>query len=107
MTQIKYKLHHLGILCEDTAVSTKFYRDVLGHEVTARYFNKGQYDLTFLGSGSDLLIELIGRPFSQLEQAYFEERGGAFHHIALQVDDVDAAFADLTSKGVKVAWEAR
>ena len=68
---IQYKLHHLGLLCADPAASTRFYRDVLNHEVTARYYNAGQYDLTFLGSGSELLLELIGSPFGGDEHKPF------------------------------------
>lgn len=102
---IQYKLHHIGLVCADTASSTRFYRDVLGHEVTARFFNRDEYDLTFLGSGSELLIELIGEPFGGGEQAFFEQHGGGIHHIALEVADVDAAFADLSAKELRVAWE--
>ena len=103
-TTIPYKLHHVGVLCSDVAASTAYFRDVLGHEVVARYFNRGAYDLTFLGSGSELLLELIGPPFSDGEQAYFETRGGSFHHIAFAVPDVDVAFAELTANGLGVAW---
>ncbi|MEM7342927.1 MAG: VOC family protein [Chloroflexota bacterium] len=102
---IRYKLHHVGLLCEDSEKSTQFYRDVLGHEVTARFFNTGRYDLTFVGSGSDLLLELIGPPFGGDEQTFFEQRGSGMHHLAFEVEDVDAAFADLTAKGIRVAWE--
>lgn len=101
----QYKLHHVGLLCADTTASTRFYRDVLGHDVTARFFNPGQYDLTFVGSGSELLIELIGEPFGGDEQVFFEQHGPGIHHIALEVEDVDAAFAELMANGVRAAWE--
>lgn len=102
---INYKLHHLGILCDDVAAMTHFYTAVLQHEITARYYYRGAYDLTFLGSGSELLLELVGRPFSQGEQTHFDKHGAGFHHLAFQVEDADAAFADLQSKGLRVAWE--
>ncbi len=102
---IRYKLHHLGLICDDTEASTRFYRDVLGHEVTARFYNRGMYDLTFVGNGSELLLELIGPPFGADEQAFLEERGPGMHHLAFAVEDVDVAFADLVARGVRVAWE--
>ncbi|MEM7336344.1 MAG: VOC family protein [Chloroflexota bacterium] len=102
---IKYKLHHIGILCNDTTAVSNFYIDILNHELCARFYNRGEFDLTFLGSGSELYLELVGRPFSDREQAYFDERGAGFHHLAFQVEDADAAFAELQAKGLKVAWE--
>ncbi len=102
---IKYKLHHIGILCEDTTAVSNFYTNVLHHEICAKFYNRGEYDLTFLGSGSELYLELIGRPFSDGEQAYFEQRGPGFHHLAFEVENADAAFKELKSKGLKVAWE--
>lgn len=102
---IRYKLHHVGLLCADPPASTAFYRDVLSHKVLARYFELGEYDLTFVGSGSDLLIELIGQPFGGQEQAHFDKYGSNIHHIAFEVDDVDEAFQQLTQAGLKVAWE--
>ena len=100
-----YKLHHFGLLCKDTTASARFYREVLRLDQIARFYKEGAYDLTFLASGSDLLVELVGEPLSAGEQAFIERRGHALHHIAFATEDVDTAFAELTASGLQVAWE--
>lgn len=100
-----YRLHHIGLLCEDPNDSARFYNDVLQLETLARYASPDEFDLTFLAGGSDLLIELVGAPFSDGENAFLRQRGHALHHIAFETADVDLAFAQLTKSGLKVAWE--
>lgn len=102
---LRYKLHHIGLLCANPEASLAFYRDVLKHGVVARFYSEGDYDLTFLGSGSELLIELVGEPFSGLERAHLAKFGSSLHHIAFEVADVDVAFAELRGAGLRVAWE--
>ena len=105
MTEILYKIHHFGMLCADTAVAKTFYKNVLKLDELATFYKEGEYDLTFLASGSSLLLELVGAPFSSGEEAFIAKRGHALHHIALETADVDAAFAELTANGLAVAWE--
>lgn len=105
MTDITYKIHHFGLLCADTRKSRQFYQDVMKLDVLAEFYQEGHYDLTFLSSGSSLLLELVGAPFSAGEEAFIAKRGHALHHIALETADVDAAFAELTDDGLEVAWE--
>ena len=100
-----YRIHHLGVLCDDLEASALFYEQVLGHERIASFSSAGEYDFCFLGSGSELLLELIGQPFSAREAAYVAERGPSFHHLAFSVADAEASFAELSAAGLQVAWE--
>lgn len=102
---MQYKFHHIGVLCADTQASVAFYRDVLGHQVTDRFYRQDEVDLTFVGNGSDVWVELIGAPFGGGEKTFVAERGYGIQHIAFSVPDVDAAFAQLVADGVRVAWE--
>ncbi len=36
---------------------------------------------------------------------FLEKRGGGIHHIAIEVDDIDASLANLRSKGVRLIDE--
>ncbi|MEM7799905.1 MAG: VOC family protein [Chloroflexota bacterium] len=105
---IPYRIHHVGLLCGDPAASRRYYQQVLGFKELARFYKDGEdeaFDLTFLYSGSDLLLELIGPPLSDGENAFIAERGHAPHHIALETPDVDRAFEQLMQAGLKAVWE--
>ena len=95
----------MGCFAQTQKIAVLSTGDVLGFDELAHFHQAGGFDLTFMSGGSSLLLELVGEPFSAGEQAFIEKRGHALHHIALQTPDVDAAFAELTSKGLKVAWE--
>ena len=90
--QPKYKLHHLGILCDDLQANVDFYTRVLGHQICADQMANGRNSV-WVASGSDIFLELIGLPFTAGERAWFEERGAGFHHLAFEVD---------AGKGLKV-----
>jgi catechol 2,3-dioxygenase-like lactoylglutathione lyase family enzyme len=91
--------HHIALLTRNFAEMEKFYTETLGFPVTRRW---DDVSIIFIDVGSTT-IELIGR-----DQA--PEPGsqpGAFDHLALHVDDVDAAYQELVEKGVRIRSEPR
>jgi len=104
---IQFKLHHVGLLVEDFDASLAFYRDTLGHQATTRCQNRDQFNVAFVGAGSDATIELVGPPFWAYEQAFIDAHGYGMNHLSFQVADADAAFEELKAKGLPVAWEPR
>jgi catechol 2,3-dioxygenase-like lactoylglutathione lyase family enzyme len=100
-----FKLHHFAIVCEDFEKSLAYYRDQLGNQVPSRWQNRGFFNLAFVGNGGEGMIELIGKPYTELEEQHIAKQGYSINHLSFLVEDADAAFEELKSKGVKVAWE--
>jgi catechol 2,3-dioxygenase-like lactoylglutathione lyase family enzyme len=86
-----FKLHHFGIVCKDLEKSIICYRDQLGNQLTSRWYNKGFFDIAFIGSGGEATIELVGKPFTDYEQVHIPKHGYSINHISFRVDDLDAA----------------
>jgi glyoxylase I family protein len=81
--------HHIALLTDNFERMRAFYTDVLGLPVIGGFPGR---DIIFLGAG-DTAIELVSR----------KERpgaGGGWDHLALQVADTDAAYAELSARGV-------
>lgn len=85
------RIHHVSINVADLADAHRFYTEVLRFEVLPRP-DMGVAG-TWLAAGDQQvhLIEVDG----------FEPPRG--QHFALQVDDIDAAIAELGDRGVKVS----
>ena len=91
----RYKIHHLGILCDNLEANVNFYTKVLGHEICDHTESS-----IWVGSGSEIFLELIGPPFSPEQAAWHVERGTGIHHLALEVDSLDVAWSQLITAGV-------
>ena len=86
--------HHIAILTQNFAAMETFYTQTLGFPVTLRW---DDVTIVFFDIGSTV-VELIGResaPAAGLP-------AGAINHIALHVDDVDAAYEELVAKAVVI-----
>lgn len=97
--QQRYKIHHLGILCDDLAANVDFYTHVLGHQICAKV-ESAERNSVWVGSGSSLFLELIGAPFTPAEQAWHAQRGAGFHHLAFEVENLDASWKQLIEAGL-------
>ena len=86
--------HHVALFTRNMAELEKFYTQTLGFPVTRRW---DDVNIIFIDVGSTT-IELIG---SQNAPAPNSEPG-AFNHLALHVEDVDAAYQELVDKGIKI-----
>ena len=100
------RIDHVAIIVRNIEQALAFYRDILG--ITPREIKEvptEQVRIAFLpmGGPGGSEIELIEptNPDSSLAR-FLEKRGEGLHHICLQVDDIDAALADMQAKGAPV-----
>lgn len=103
------QVDHIGIGVSDLAATKEFYKNALGMEnlpedevveeqkVKVSFFPCGDAELEFLESTTP--DGPIGR--------FIEKNGGrnGIQHVALRVDDIKAAIADLKEKGVRLIDE--
>jgi lactoylglutathione lyase len=112
------KAHHTGLQVESLDRSLRFYRDVLGFEVVFQWNPQAEYIGTLVGypdvdlhaailrmPGCDVFLELL--EYQNVERHAVDTRTAnpGTAHIAFFVDDLDALFADLVSKGVGTVSE--
>jgi methylmalonyl-CoA epimerase len=100
------RIDHVAIIVRNIEQALAFYRDTLG--ITPREIKEvptEQVRIAFLpmGGPGGSEIELIEptNPDSSLAR-FLEKRGEGLHHICLEVDDIDAALADMHAKGAPV-----
>jgi len=86
--------HHVAIFTRNFALMEQFYTQILGFPVTKRW---DDVTIIFIDIGSTT-IELIGRDTAPAPSS----PAGAFNHLALQVDDVDAAHQELMAKNITI-----
>lgn len=91
--------HHIAIFTQNMATMEKFYTETLGFPVTKRW---DDVKIIFIDIGSTT-IELMDRA----EAPAPNSPAGAINHIALQVENLDAAYQELVEKGIKIKMEPR
>jgi methylmalonyl-CoA/ethylmalonyl-CoA epimerase len=91
-----HKIHHLAIVVEDVQAALSFWRDALGLSVGKVERNeREEVDVAFLPLEAGE-IELISPINETSGVARFLTRHGAgFHHVCIQVDDIEATMRRL------------
>jgi len=100
------KIDHLGIAINSITTGEKFWTDALGlgcegsetvaqQGVTTAFFPVGESEVELLEPTSD------DSPVAR----FLAKRGEGIHHVALQVDNIEAALAELKEKGVRLIDE--
>ena len=100
------RIDHVAIIVRNIEQALVFYRDTLGIMPSEiKEVPTEQVRIAFLpmGGPGGSEIELVEptNPDSSLTK-FLEKRGEGLHHICLQVDDIDAALADMQAKGAPV-----
>jgi len=101
------KINHIGIAVNSLDTSIPFYRDLLGmaFEGTEEVADQ-KVRVAFLAVGESR-IELLEPTAPESPIARFLEKNGeGIHHLAYQVDDLEAALARLKSEGVRLIDDA-
>ncbi|MGD9905547.1 MAG: methylmalonyl-CoA epimerase [Vicinamibacterales bacterium] len=104
---MKVRLDHIGIAVGDAAAALAWYQDVLGLTVThSEVVASQQVRAHFLSTGAAQLelLESIA-PASPIGR-FLDRRGPGLHHVALAVDDIEAALGELRRAGVRLVDEA-
>jgi methylmalonyl-CoA/ethylmalonyl-CoA epimerase len=100
------KVDHIGIAVKDLAQAKKFYQDVLGMEVMGEEVVEQQkVKVCFIPSGDSELELLESTSPDGPIAKYIEKNGEGIQHIALRVDNVEAAIAAMKEKGVRMIDE--
>jgi len=100
------KIDHVGIATRDIDEAARFWREALGipagetEEVTEQ---KVRVAMLPIGESRVELLEAtsMDSPISK----FLEKRGPGIHHIAVQVDDIRVALADLKKNGARLIDE--
>lgn len=97
------RVDHVGIAVKDLAASVKWYEETLGlHSKGTEVVQEQQVTVAFLTCG-DSELELLESTSPEGPIARFIEKNGeGIQHIAIRVDDIDAALAELKEKGVRL-----
>lgn len=91
---------HVGIACKDLDVSKKFYTEVLGLTCTGEETVEEQKVKTvFIPCGETLLELLVATSPESPIAKYIEKNGQGIQHLAIRVDDIEAAIADVQERG--------
>jgi len=100
------KINHLGIATNGIDEALKFWQDALGLEnVHTETVEDQKVRVAMLPIG-DTRIELLEATSDDSPIAKFvEKRGGGIHHIAVEVEDIEAALMKLKAKGARLIDE--
>jgi methylmalonyl-CoA epimerase len=100
------RIDHVAIIVRNIEQALNFYRDTLGISPSViKEVPTEQVRIAFLplGGPGGSEIELIEPTNLTSSLAKFlEKRGEGLHHICLEVEDIDAALADMQAKGAPV-----
>jgi|HigsolmetaAR203D_1030402.scaffolds.fasta_scaffold00226_17 methylmalonyl-CoA epimerase len=97
------RVNHIAIIVDDLEKAMEPYVKGLGLEPTEIEFVESYNTrIVFLPVG-DTQIELLQPLGDAGELQEFLKAGGGLHHIAFEVEDVEASIAELEEKGIRMA----
>jgi len=100
------KIDHIGIATRGIDDAAKFYRDVLGLDVgETEEVAEQKVRVAMLPIGESRIELLEATSEDSPISTFLEKRGPGIHHLAVQVDDIQAALADLKQKGARLIDE--
>lgn len=105
MPKIK-RIDHIAIVVEDIEAALGFWRDNLGLELAHIEDVAEQKSIVafLLTGGSE--VELVKPTTDDSGVArYLQKRGPGMHHICFEVEDIEAALAQMKEKGVRLINE--
>jgi len=100
------RVDHLGIIVGDLDSVVQSFTQHLGLELDHVEQYGDELDIAFLPCG-ETLVELI-EPLTGVgsNADYLREHGPSIQHVAFEVDDLDAALAELSGRGVRPLGDA-
>ena len=98
------RMLHTMLRVGDLERSLRFYCEVLGMRLLRRKdYPDGRFTLAFVGYGDEAQHTVVELTHNWDTPQY--DLGNAFGHLALGVDDIYGACADLRTKGAKIVRE--
>jgi len=100
------KINHIGIAVKSIEEAAKFWESLPGLKITGTEVVESQKVKTaFLPTG-DSHIELLEATDEESPiDKFIEKKGEGIHHIALQVDNIEVALAELKEAGIRLIDE--
>jgi methylmalonyl-CoA epimerase len=100
-------LDHVGVAVKNLDEAVHVYRDILGFKLEGIHvLTERKVKVAFLSTGGEASIELLEPLGADSPIAKFlETRGEGIQHIAVKVDDIEAALEELKRKGVVLVNE--
>ncbi|MDR1915643.1 MAG: methylmalonyl-CoA epimerase [Synergistaceae bacterium] len=99
-------IDHIGIAVKNIDDSLKFWETSLGVKCTGRETVEDQKVTTAFLPIKDSEIELLEATSDESPIAkYIEKKGEGIHHIAIRVDNIEAALEELKANGIKLIDE--
>lgn len=100
------RIHHLGLAVEDIEAACRFYKDNLGARPGEPEEIEEQGIVATMFQVGESRIELVQptRPDSPVAR-FLAKRGEGFHHVAYQVDGLEAVLEELKDRGVDLIDE--
>jgi len=100
------KIDHIAIAVQNMEEGIKRYRDVLGLEFHGTEVVPGQKVIVAFFRAGDINIELTAPTEEDSPMAKsINKRGPGIHHIAFEVDDIEAQIKEFQEKGVQMVHE--
>jgi len=100
------KIHHLGYAVQSIEAASRFYEVNFDVELSGPETVEGQGIVATMFRVGESAVELMEptRPDSPVGK-FLAKRGEGFHHVAFEVEDLEAAMARLKSNGVQLVDE--
>ncbi|MFN2594466.1 MAG: methylmalonyl-CoA epimerase [Actinomycetota bacterium] len=100
------KIEHVALAVNDLEAALEHYRDVWGIEASHRERVDDQGVEEAMLPVGDTYLQLLGSTGPDTTVGKFlERRGEGLHHIAYEVDDLEATLAELKERGVPLIDE--
>jgi len=101
------KIDHLGIATKGIDDALKFWADALGLEnVHTEVVEDQKVRVVMLPIGESRIELLEPTSDDSPISKFLEKRGGGIHHVAVAVEDIEAALAGLKAKGMRLIDES-
>ena len=99
-------IDHIGIAVKSIDEALKFWEEGLGIKCTGREEVAEQKVITAFLPLADTEVELLEATADESPVAKFiEKRGEGIHHIAIRVENLEAALEEMKAKGVRLIDE--
>ena len=99
------RIHHVGLPLRRPEEVFRLQREALGMQHVCTFVIPGVSENYFSGNGCDVVIHLMGDPLYPYQADLVAAHGRTWEHINFLVDDVDAVFERLVSKGASPCME--
>ena len=101
------RVHHIAIAVSNLEESVALFEKLLGvkahvQAVASQHVTEARFRI---GNGAELNLVAADGPESAIA-AFIEKRGEGLHHLALEVDDVDASLNAMEKQGIRLIDKA-